>query len=118
MSLHRAVQGQDFTRLAAAAHRVTAGIQAQRDALTEMTARMVEITGQHLDAQNNPVCVAGLEGTYTVRAGLDPRYADPVARDLLITSILRGNTDTMCLTRRNRSIVAAAAMRGWCLRHD
>lgn len=68
---------------------------------------------------NGEVHVAGLETQYLVRAGADPAYATPQDRDALIWEILTGEAvGTRLLTPRNRSLVAAAALRGWVGHYD
>lgn len=72
------------------------------------------------DAANDPVQVSGLEGRYAVRAGLDPAYASPDALDRLVQLIMagdgehRGDRKLRLLTSESRSLIAAAAIRGWC----
>lgn len=67
---------------------------------------------------NDPVRVAGLEGRYMVRAGLDPAYATADQLDALVRSIMRTDEDGLAfLTRENRALIAAAAIRGWSRYH-
>lgn len=70
---------------------------------------------RRLQAQaNDPVCVAGLESRYYVRAGLAPY--DPGADPRLVQRILAGDPDldwqVALLTPENRRRVAVAAIRG------
>lgn len=66
------------------------------------------------EVANDPVVVAGLEGRYQVRAGLDPAYADPEALTRLIAMIMHGlEPGTGNLSPASRALVAAAALRGW-----
>lgn len=73
-------------------------------------------------AFNRPDVVAGIEGRFYVRAGLDPAYVDDLSLDCLIRIILAGTTgdpEVDILTAANRRRVAVAAMRGWAVhRHD
>lgn len=64
---------------------------------------------------NVDVKVAGLEGRYYVRAGLDPAYATPAALDTLVGRIMSGRESRILglLDRDTRALVAAAAIRGW-----
>lgn len=100
-------------------------------AMREAFARMVEAVAKLLaplrrmrerliEAANQPGQVAGLESRYAVRAGLDPAYATPQALDGLVARIMagdarhRGDGQLRLLTSESRSLVAAAAIRGWC----
>lgn len=75
---------------------------------------MAKVSARVREAANDEVLVAGLEGRYSVRAGLDPAYRSPEALDALVQAIMRGEAeDTRLLTRENRAVVAAAALRGW-----
>lgn len=65
---------------------------------------------------NSLHAVAGVEAQYFVRAGLDPAYATPEALDALVQAILGAadlDAGLWLLTRENRALVAAAAIRGW-----
>lgn len=76
------------------------------------------------ETANDPVRVAGLEARYAVRGGFDPRYATPEGLDQLVQMIMGGDADEVgdrdlwLLTSESRSLVAAAAIRGWCNSHD
>lgn len=70
---------------------------------------------------NHPVTVAGLEARYAVRASLSPAYRDPADLDRLVAAVMAGHGDTWRedrdlrhVSRENRSLIAAAAIRGWC----
>lgn len=73
------------------------------------------------EAANDPVYIAGLEGRYFVRAGMDPAYRHPERLDALVQGILTGAEQGMdddapwwgLITRENRRLVALAAIRGW-----
>lgn len=66
--------------------------------------------------RNQPHKVAGIEGRYYVRGGLDPNYADQETRDALAAMLLHGtDPDTADLTPANRAVVAAAFLRGWAV---
>jgi len=68
----------------------------------------------HAQAQRREVWVAGLEGRYYVRGGLDSRYQDPLDRDILVLQLLRGRELGACkLTPKERGLVAAAFLTGW-----
>lgn len=72
------------------------------------------------DVCNTPQAVAGLEGRYMVRAGLDPAYRSPDAVDALVREILDGtggDDRLVFLTAGNRARVAAAVLRGWVGSH-
>lgn len=85
--------------------------------LLEPLRRMREHLAEHA---NSPEALAGLEGRYAVRAGLDPAYATPQALDGLVQLVMRGDArrtgdgQLRLLTSQSRSLVAAAAIRGWC----
>ncbi len=60
------------------------------------------------------VYVAGLEGRYYVRGGLDSRYREPEARDALVRALMACEELRPChLSIRERSAVAAAFLAGW-----
>lgn len=63
---------------------------------------------------NDPVRVAGIEGKWMARGGLDPAYlyadnASVAARMLTLGK----HPDTVLLNRHNRALVAASFMHGW-----
>lgn len=63
---------------------------------------------------NDPVHVAGLEGRYLIRGGLDPAYRDEHDLVVLVTKILDGTEDdARYLDHDNRVLVATAVLRGW-----
>lgn len=65
-------------------------------------------------AQRREVYVAGLEGRYYVRGGLDSRYREPEARDALVRALMAREELRPChLSIRERSAVAAAFLAGW-----
>jgi len=65
-------------------------------------------------SQRREVYVAGLEGRYYVRGGLDSRYREPEARDALVRALLACEELTPChLSRKERGRVAAAFLTGW-----
>lgn len=81
--------------------------------VAEGVRRFAEAISPYYQA-NLPEHVAGLEGRYLVRAGLDPIYADPLNLNLLVQRILTGEAaDLAYVSDENRSLVAAAAIRGW-----
>lgn len=79
------------------------------------------LRGPMVETANHPVTVAGLEARYAVRAGLSPAYRHPGDLDRLVAAIMAGHGDTLRedrelrhVTRANRSLIAAAAIQGWC----
>lgn len=113
--------------------RLTAALRDTFDAIREafrpfveaMAAAARKITGwveSMRERFNDPVYVAGLEGRYFVRAGLDPAYATPESLSRLVRGVLAGDLDgepydappfLFLLSGENRRRVAVAAMRGW-----
>ena len=94
--------------------------QAMVAALDELARYFAPLLERMRARANDPVHVAGLEGRYAVRAGLDPTYATPAALDQLVARIMAGDAEhegdrqLRLLTLESRSLVAAAAIRGWC----
>lgn len=88
--------------------------------LTDALAPLRRFVQRLRDAANDPVQVSGLEGRYAVRGGLDPAYASPEALDRLVQLIMAGDGERpgdrklRLLTSESRSLIAAAAIRGWC----
>lgn len=79
--------------------------------------KMVALIEGMRERANDPVYVAGLEGRFLVRAGLDPAYRHPERRDALIRDLLSGEAEDagllFLLDPENRHRVALAAIRGW-----
>lgn len=107
----------DWPRLRAAFDRTARPMVAVGQQVTEAAVSWAEMLAQ---VSNTPEAVAGPEGLYFTRAALDPAYATPEALDALVASIM-GATDLdaglWLLTMENRSVVAAAAIRGWAHTH-
>lgn len=101
--------------LAAAITRIAANLAASgRLWMQRVTDALAAIDRVRDTIANDPVTVAGLEGRYQVRAGLDPAYADPEALTRLVILIMNGiEGGTATLSPASRAMVAAAAMRGW-----
>jgi hypothetical protein len=109
---------EDVQILAAAGQKAAQAMKAFTDAMAATVRRF------HADIElwrilaNTPEAVAGLEGRYQVRAGLDHAYADPAHLDAMIYAVLDGTADgTILLTPTSRATVAAAALRGWALHY-
>lgn len=64
-------------------------------------------------AQKREVYVAGLEGRYFVRGGLDSRYLEPEARDALVRELMAGRELPCLVSARERALVATAFLAGW-----
>jgi hypothetical protein len=92
------------------------GLRLYAEAVKKAAEALKGLVAQFAETVNDPVHVAGLEGRYYVRGGLDPAYADPAALDTLIQEILDGAERNMALlTSENRRRVAVQAARGWAV---
>jgi hypothetical protein len=104
------------------------GMRRAQDAVTLMADRLAKVTAifgnltERYQAQRR-VRHAGLCARYQVRAGLDPRYASPEARDALVMRLMKRQEwpldpwmDTW--DDAERAELAAAVIRGWVEHYD
>lgn len=115
---------RDWKRTSAAFNTQLANVARAMDttkADLDAARQTVDAMGAQVRASaNTPASVAAVEGLYLVRAGVDPAYATPEARDALLRTILAGTADDgglWLLTPENRARVAAAASMGWVVGH-
>lgn len=105
----------DWAAVIAAVNRAAA---VMRDAAKQAAAVTNRITRAILIAANDPVHVAGLEGKWIARGGLDPAYRwEDNARVMAATLAHGRHPDTTLLTCDNRARVATAFLRGWVHTH-
>lgn len=105
----------DWTRITDAVNRAAAAFRTA----TEQTALLVtRMTHAIHTAANDPVHVAGVEGRWIVRGGLDPTYRwEDNARAMAVALMNGRHPDTALLTPDNRALVATGFLRGWVQTH-